>query len=54
MNYSLEQRAFIYDNFVKYESWRAVVTNFYQSFTDSPGSSKAMIYSLVKKYRATG
>ena len=28
MKYILEQQVFIYDNFVKYESWRTVVTNF--------------------------
>ncbi|KAJ4449871.1 hypothetical protein ANN_01277 [Periplaneta americana] len=40
-------------NFVKYKSWRIVVRNFRQSFPDSPEPSKAMIYNLVKKFRAT-
>ncbi|KAJ4436389.1 hypothetical protein ANN_19021 [Periplaneta americana] len=42
------------DNFVKYESWRTVITNFRQSFPDSPEPSKAMIYNLVKKFRTAG
>ena len=46
MKYSLEQRVFIYDNFVKYESWRTVVTNFRQSFPDSLEASKAVMYNL--------
>ncbi|XP_069698769.1 uncharacterized protein [Periplaneta americana] len=54
MKYSLEQRVFIYDNFVKYKSWRTVISNFRQSFPDSPEPSKAMIYNLVKKVRTTG
>ncbi|KAJ4438832.1 hypothetical protein ANN_14785, partial [Periplaneta americana] len=53
MKYRLQQRVFIYDNFVKYESWRKVVTNFRQSFPDSPEPAKVMIYNLVKKFRTT-
>ena len=53
MKHSLE-RVFIYDNFVKYESWRTDVTNFRLSFPDSPELSKAIIYNLVKKFRTTG
>ena len=45
---------YLYDNFVKYESWRTVVTNFRQSFPDSPEPSKAMIYNLVKKFCKAG
>ena len=40
---------------MKYKSWRTVVTNFRQSFPDSPQPSKAMIYNyLVKKFLTTG
>ena len=52
MKCNLEQRVLIYDNFVKYESWGTVVTNFRQSFPDSPEPSKA-IYNLVKNFRTT-
>ncbi|KAJ4432251.1 hypothetical protein ANN_20868, partial [Periplaneta americana] len=48
------ERLSIYDNFVKYESWRIVVTNFRQSFPDSPKPSKAMIFNLVKKFHTIG
>ena len=41
---------FIYDNFVKYEFWRTVATDFLQSFPDLPEPSKAMIFNLVKKF----
>ena len=44
---------FIY-NFVKFESWRTVVTNVRQSLADSPESSKGMIYNVVKIFRTTG
>ncbi|KAJ4451424.1 hypothetical protein ANN_02886 [Periplaneta americana] len=50
---SIEQRVFIFDNLVKYESWRTVVTNFRQSSPDSPEPSKVMINNLVKKCRTT-
>ena len=44
---------FIYDNFLKYKSWRAVLT-FDESFPDLPEPSKAMIYNLVKIFCITG
>ena len=39
MKYSLQQWVFVYDNFVKYDSWRTVVTNFHQPFPDVQESS---------------
>ena len=53
MKYNLDIRVFIYDNFVKHETWRTVVTNFRHSFPDSSEPSKAMIYDLLKKFRTT-
>ena len=43
MKYNLEQQMFIYDNFVKYESWRKLITNFCQSFPNLPGLFKIKI-----------
>ena len=45
---------FIYDNFVKYESRRTVVTNVHESFPGSSEPSVAMFYNLVKTFHTTG
>ena len=48
MKYSLEQRVFIYNNFVNHKSCRTVVTNFHQSFSDLPEPSNAAFLKIFE------
>ncbi|PSN41971.1 hypothetical protein C0J52_10535 [Blattella germanica] len=46
MKYSVEQRVFIYDTFVKRKSWRKVCVKFHRKYPESPIPSRTTIYSL--------
>lgn len=54
MRYNLEQRIFIYDNFVKCGCWRKCCRRFLRNFPEFPAPSKSMMYRLVSKVRSSG
>lgn len=54
MKYSVEQRVFIYDNFVKYSSWRKCCRKFRRKYPDVTVPCKATIYNMVEKVHKTG
>jgi hypothetical protein len=54
MKYSVEQRVFIYDTFVKHSSWRKCCRKFRRKYPDLTVPCKSTIYKIVKKVRKTG
>lgn len=54
IKYSVEQRVFMYDNYVKYSSWRKCCRKFRRKYPEVTVPCKSTIYKLVKKVHKTG
>jgi hypothetical protein len=53
MRYSVGQRIFIYDTFMKRSSWKKCHRKFHRKYPNAAIPSKSMIYKLVAKFCAT-
>jgi hypothetical protein len=53
VRYTLEQRVFLYDIYVKYGSARKCRRKFRRKFHDERGPSKQTIHNLVNELRST-
>ncbi|KAJ4452349.1 hypothetical protein ANN_03882 [Periplaneta americana] len=54
MTYTKEQRIYIYDCFVKYNSWSKCARKFRKKYPDDKVPDKTSMYRLVRKVRNTG
>jgi hypothetical protein len=54
LRYTLQQRVFIYDNFVKTESVGTVRRRFQDQFPDSAVPNWSCVHKIVNKLRETG
>ncbi|XP_069683792.1 probable ATP-dependent RNA helicase DDX52 isoform X1 [Periplaneta americana] len=54
VEYTLEQRIFLYDTYVKCSSARQCQTNFHHKFPDVTIPSRTTVHNLVNKVRRTG
>jgi hypothetical protein len=54
MRYSVQQRIFIYDTFVKRSSWKKFRRKFRRKYPNTAVPSKSIIYKKVAKFRANG
>jgi transposase len=54
VQYTLEQRVFLYDSYVKYRSARKCQRKFRRKFRDERVPSRQTIHNLVNKLRSTG
>ncbi|KDR16419.1 uncharacterized protein LOC110832618 [Zootermopsis nevadensis] len=54
MNYSVQQRVFMYDSYVKYSSWKKCVQKFSQKYPGFTLPSKSTIYRIVRQVHRTG
>jgi hypothetical protein len=54
MNYSVQQRVFMYDSYVKYSSWKKCVQKFSRKYPGFTLPSKSTIYRIVRQVHRTG
>jgi hypothetical protein len=54
VRHTLEQRVFLYDTYMKYESARKCRQKFRRNFRDERVPSRQTIHNLVNKLRTTG
>jgi hypothetical protein len=54
VRYTLEQRVFLYDTYVKYGSIRKCQRKFRRKFRDDSSPSRQTIHSFVNNHRTTG
>jgi hypothetical protein len=54
MKYSVQQRVFLYDIFLKLKSWRKCQRKFLRKFSESVVPSKAAIYRIMAKFHTVG